>query len=140
MINEEVKNGFGSIEINLKSSIICSNVNRVGILYLLKNTRNNEMQAERIAYCLGISHRTALYHLDILGGYDLVEVRGFRKKGSKLMRSVWGLNTKKKLDLKKIFSKINKRFDSGELDTIINGKKNRRAGKNGSPIIVPGGS
>lgn len=122
----KLENGFDTIETNLKSSIICSNLNRVGILHLLKNTKNNEMQAERIAYFLGISHRTVLYHLDILKEYELVEVRGFRKKGQKLMRSIWGLNSKNRIDLKRVFSRIKRKFDSVELDQIVNGKKNCR--------------
>ncbi len=130
------KNGFETIEQNLKSSIICSNQNRVGILYLLKTTPGNEMQAEKIAYCLGISHRTVLYHLDILREYELVEVRGFRKKGTKLMRSIWGLNSKNTVDTKKVFTRIKNKFDSGELKVIINGKKNCRRGKNSNFIKI----
>ncbi len=123
------KNGFENIEQNLKSSIICSNTNRVGILYLLKQTPRNEMQAERIAYSLGISHRTVLYHLDILKEYELVEVRGFRKKGKKLMRSIWGLNDNNKVDLGKVYSRIKSKFDRKDLNTLISGKKNCRKGK-----------
>ena len=76
-----------SIELNLTTSMVVSNFNRLCILYLLKNSPKKELQAEKIASSLGISHRTALYHLDILQDYELVEVREFKKKGPKLLRS-----------------------------------------------------
>jgi len=106
-----------SIETDLKSQIICSNINRVCILHLLRNSSNNEMQAERIAYMLGVSHRTVLYHLDMLQEYGLVEVRRFRKRGSKLMRSVWGLSDNSHVD--KILSRIDKNFNRAELDRLL---------------------
>jgi DNA-binding transcriptional ArsR family regulator len=90
---ESGRNGkIDSIEIMMKSDIVCSNQNRVAILHLLRRNPKREMQAERIAKALCVSHRTALYHLDILENYDLVQVRGFRRKGKKMLRSVWGLN------------------------------------------------
>jgi DNA-binding transcriptional ArsR family regulator len=108
-----------NIEANVKSHIVCSNLNRVCILHLLRGSENKEMQAERMAYRLGLSHRTVLYHLDILHDYELVEVRKFRKRGNKLMRSVWGLkNGNGHLD--KVFTKIQKSFDMSELDNLIN--------------------
>lgn len=108
-----------SIELNLTTSMVCSNFNRLCILYLLKKSPKNELQAEKIASNLGISHRTALYHLDILQDYDLVEVREFRKKGMKLLRSVWGLNSGNKEDLTKIFSRIRRKFNLEELEKMI---------------------
>ena len=118
---------FDSIELNLTTSMVTSNFNRLCILYLLKKIQNNEMQAEQIASNLGISHRTVLYHLDILQDYGLVEVREFRKKGSKLLRSVWGLNSGNTENIKKIFSRIKRKFDLEELDKLItlNGKNLR---------------
>ena len=107
------------IEADVKSHIVCSNLNRVCILHLLNESDSKEMQAERMAYRLGLSHRTVLYHLDILHDYELVEVRKFRKRGTKLMRSVWGLkNGNGHLD--KVFTKIKKSFNTGELDQMIN--------------------
>ena len=73
-----------NIELDVKSSIVCGNMNRVAILHLLKKCDNNEMQAEMMAYRLGLSHRTVLYHLDILHDYELVEVRKFIKRGENL--------------------------------------------------------
>lgn len=99
--------------------MVCSNFNRMRILYLLKKSSENELQAEKIASNLGISHRTALYHLDILQDYELVEVREFRRKGSKLLRSVWGLNSDNRDNLRKIFAKIRRRFGPESLEEMI---------------------
>ena len=107
------------IEADVKSHIVCSNLNRVCILHLLNSSPDKEMQAERMAYKLGLSHRTVLYHLDILHDYELVEVREFRKKGSKLLRSVWGLNSANKENLRRIFSKIRRKFDTQSLDKMM---------------------
>ena len=90
-MSDKPPKGLEHIEADVKSHIVCSNLNRVCILHLLKGSENQEMQAERMAYMIGLSHRTVLYHLDILHDYELVEVRKFRKRGNKLMRSVWGL-------------------------------------------------
>jgi DNA-binding transcriptional ArsR family regulator len=106
------------IEADVKSHIVCSNINRVCILHLLRKSPKQEMQAEEMAYRLGLSHRTILYHLDVLHDYELVEVRGFRKRGSRLMRSIWGLR-KENGHLSKVISKIEKRFDPGKLNTMI---------------------
>ena len=108
-----------SIELNLTTSMVCSNFNRLCVLYLLKKSPNHELQAERIASSLGISHRTALYHLDILHDYELVEIREFRKKGPKLLRSVWGLNSGNRENLNKIFARIRRKFDLGDLEKMI---------------------
>jgi DNA-binding transcriptional ArsR family regulator len=108
-----------NIEVNLTASMVCANFNRLCILYLLKKCQNNEMQAEKIASSLRISHRTALYHLDILKDYELVEVREFRKKGSKLLRSVWGLSAENQDQVNKIFSRIGKKVDLSELGSVI---------------------
>ena len=120
-MTDEIKDivNLDSIELNLTTSMVCSNFNRLCILYLLKKSPENEMQAEKIASNLGISHRTALYHLDILHDYELVEVREFRKKGSKLLRSVWGLNAGNRENLSKIFSRIKRKFKMEELEKMI---------------------
>ena len=106
------------IEADVKSHIVCSNLNRVCILHLLRKSSKQEMQAEKMAYRLGLSHRTILYHLDVLHDYELVEVRRFRKRGSKLMRSVWGLRNKNG-HLSKVISKIGKSFDTAKLNIMI---------------------
>jgi len=108
-----------NIEISLTASVVCSNLNRLCILYLLQKSPNNEMQAEKIASNLGVSHRTALYHLDVLKDYELVEVREFRKKGVKLLRSVWGLNAGNGQNISKIFKNIWRKVDRGEIDRIV---------------------
>jgi len=108
-----------SIEINLTASMVCTNLNRLCILYLLRKCDNNAMQAEKIASTLGISHRTVLYHLDILKDYGLVEVREFRKKGTKLLRSVWGLSGENDDDIEKVFGRIHRKFDSNTLDKMV---------------------
>lgn len=119
------------IELNLTTSMVCSNFNRLCILYLLKKSPGNEMQAEKIASNLGISHRTVLYHLDILQDYELVEVREFRKKGPKLLRSIWGLNAENRDNLKKIFGRIKRKFNMEELEKMmtLNGKNSRNGRK-----------
>ncbi len=112
------KNGrIDSIEVSLKSDMVCSNMNRVAILLLLKRSPNNEMQAEKLSQAIGVSHRTALYHLGILENYDLVEVKGFRKKGQKMLRSVWGLNSDCRAE--KVCSMIYKRFSPEEIRKIL---------------------
>jgi DNA-binding transcriptional ArsR family regulator len=107
-----------SIEVSLKSDIICSNINRVAILYLLKDSPRKEMQAEKLAQSLGVSHRTALYHLDVLENYELVQVKGFRKKGQKMLRSVWGLNSGNS-QTERIFKYIGRKFPEQEIGRMI---------------------
>ena len=107
------------IEASLTASMVCSNLNRLCILYLLRKCETNCMQAEKIASNLGISHRTALYHLDVLKDYGLVEVREFRKKGAKLLRSVWGLSTRNDKNLNMVFKSIGKKLDLSKLDEYI---------------------
>jgi DNA-binding transcriptional ArsR family regulator len=106
------------IEASIKSDIVCSNTNRVAILHVLKNCQKKEMQAEKLAQIIGVSHRTVLYHLDILENYELVEVRGFRKKGKKMLRSVWGLNIENG-HAEKVFRDITKKFPPEDVRKII---------------------
>jgi predicted transcriptional regulator len=106
------------IEADVKGHVVCSNLNRVCILHLLRSSPNQEMQAEEMAYKLGLSHRTILYHLDVLHDYELVEVRKFRKRGAKLIRSVWGLRAQNG-HLEKVMSRIGKRFNITDLNTMI---------------------
>jgi DNA-binding transcriptional ArsR family regulator len=116
---EPVRNGkIDSIEIMMKSDVVCSNPNRVAILHLLKGNPRNEMQAEKLAQALGVSHRTALYHLDILEDYELVKVSGFRRKGKKMLRSVWGLNMENG-NVEKILTLIYKKFPPEKVRKII---------------------
>ena len=117
MKNEEPRE-LEHIEADVKSHMVWSNMNRVCILHLLRNTENTEMQAEEMSFRLGLSHRTILYHLDILHDYGLVEVRKFRKKGDKLMRSVWGLRNGSR-HLNNVFSKIETECDVSQLDSRI---------------------
>jgi DNA-binding transcriptional ArsR family regulator len=115
---DETPRQLEHIEADVKSHIVCTNLNRVCILHLLKKTPKNEMQAEEMSYRLGISHRTVLYHLDILHDYGLVEVRKFRKKGNKLMRSIWGLKGSSR-HLKSVFKKISCNFEAAILDEKV---------------------
>ena len=122
----ELDRRLDRIEFNVKSHVVCSNINRAGIVYILNRSPNNEMQAERIASMLGISHRTALYHLDILHDLNIVEVRKFRRKGNILMRSIWGLNENNG-NLSRIVSRISDRYiDGGDLKEKIKKKKTPR--------------
>jgi len=107
-----------SIEISLKSDIVASNINRVAILHILRNCSKKEMQAEKLAQTIGVSHRTVLYHLDILEDYELVQVRGFRKKGQKLLRSVWGLNIENG-QAERIFRNISRKIPPEKIKKII---------------------
>jgi DNA-binding transcriptional ArsR family regulator len=108
------------------NTIISSNVNRVAILHLLKNSHKNEMQAEKIAQSTGLTHRTVLYHLNILEKNGLVEVRKYRKKGEKLLRSVWGLDKKNTELVENLFSKMNGDLNLEELNAMINRNIARR--------------
>ena len=101
------------------NGFVCSNVKRVAILHALRTSMDNSMQAEKIATHLGVSHRTAIYHLDILEQYGLVEVRKHKTKGSVLARSIWGLNLNNEEQIKTVFTKINNAFSKEELDEII---------------------
>jgi DNA-binding transcriptional ArsR family regulator len=107
-----------SIEASLKSDIVSSNINRVAILHLLRNCPKREMQAEKLAQMIGVSHRTVLYHLDVLENYELVKVAGFRKKGRKMLRSVWGLNIENG-QMEKIFRHIEKKFPAAKIMSSI---------------------
>jgi DNA-binding transcriptional ArsR family regulator len=124
-LNPERKSArIDSIETSLKSDIVASNINRVAILHLLRNCPKREMQAEKLAQRIGVSHRTVLYHLDVLENYELVEVRGFRKKGQKMLRSVWGLNIENG-QAERIFRNIERKMPPGQVNKII------RAGRYG---------
>ncbi len=107
-----------SIELSLRNNIVCSNKNRVGILHLLKNSPENKMQPEHMAFFLGVSHRTVLYHLDILDQFGYVEVRKYKKKGFKKIRSVWGLNSTNPERLDNMFKRMEERFDKKELNEL----------------------
>ena len=111
---------------NIMNALLCSNKNRVGILHLLKKMPNNEMQAERIAQKLGLTHRTVLYHLNILEQNGLIEVRGYRKRGNKLLRSVWGLNSGNETLIKNFFARVDGSFEIKDLNELISRNVARR--------------
>src|SRR3989338_776815 len=123
----EKKNQYAAFPTDIMNTILCSNKNRVGILHLLRKSPKQELQAEKIANKFGISHRTALYHLNILLDCNLVEIRKYRKKGLRLLRSVWGINKRNRENVDMFFSKVVERFDADELDNIINKNKARRS-------------
>jgi DNA-binding transcriptional ArsR family regulator len=111
---------IANIELKLRANTACENINRLSILYLLKKSRENQMKAEDISSILGVSHRTALYHLTILKDYDLVEVRKFTRRGFRLFRSIWGLKRDPSMDL--VFDIITEKYGAEELREMI--KKN----------------
>jgi len=94
----------GYIDFELKYDFICSNKNRAVIFYALGCYKNG-IQPEKLANLLGLSHRTVLYHLDILNYYGLAEVKKYRERGYKLIRALWGLNTKNK-EIQKLLRKL----------------------------------
>ena len=114
-----------SIMIQMRSALVCSNPNRVAILHLLKKTRGNKLQVEKIAYKLGLSHRTILYHLDVLRENGLVEVRKFRSRGSKVQRSVWGLKPRN-TELKYFINEMYTNFPQNKLENMVNKNLNPR--------------
>lgn len=111
---------LADIELKLKVNTVCDNINRLSILYLLKRSDKNEMKAEDISSVLGVSHRTALYHLTILKNHDLVEVKKFNRRGFRLFRSVWGLKDDNSME--RIFDIINDKYGSDRLHDMV--KKN----------------
>ena len=124
--NKKKKIQYATFPNDIMNTILCSNKNRVGILHILRNSPGQEMQAEKIANRLGISHRTALYHLSILLDCGLVEIRKYRKKGERLLRSVWGINKKNKENVDLLFSKVVERFDMQELNYLTSKNVARR--------------
>ena len=87
---------------------------------MLKNCENEEIKAEEIANKLGISHRTVLYHLNILEEYDLIGVKRYRRKGEKQLKSAWGINRRNKDVINALFKKVDKYFTKTELEGMIN--------------------
>jgi DNA-binding transcriptional ArsR family regulator len=116
--NPDPAENINSIETAIKLYEVCSNRNRCCILYLLKKCPDNKMQAEMISNRMGISHRTTLYHLDVLEDLGLVEVKEFRKRGDRLLRSVWGLNTNAQ-ELQTVFSEMENTFRKDSLEETI---------------------
>ncbi len=89
----DIKSNGKIFSSQLVNAIVCSNINRAALVYLLNKLPKKELQAEKLAEKLGLSHRTVLYHLNVLEGFGMVEVRKHRKFGNKLVRSVWGLSS-----------------------------------------------
>ena len=127
VLDFEPKN-IADIELKLRATTACENINRLSILYLLKKSTKNEMKAEDISSILGVSHRTALYHLTILKDYELVEVRKFTRRGFRLFRSVWGLRNDESMD--QIFDIIHKKYGIEGLHRLV--KNNIEARKSNS--------
>ncbi len=123
----EPKN-IADIELKLRANTACENINRLSILYLLKKSKDNEMKAEDISSILGVSHRTALYHLTILKDYELVEVRKFTRRGFRLFRSVWGLKNDSSMD--QVFGIIHQKYGEDGLHRLV--KNNIEARKSNS--------
>ncbi len=117
----------GKFSSHLVNAIVCSNINRAALVYLLNTLPKKELQAEKLSEKLGLSHRTVLYHLNVLEGFGMVEVRRHRKFGNKLVRSVWGLSEQKRNQ--EIFKKIEDEFGTSELEKLINKNSNGRKTK-----------
>lgn len=103
-----------------------TNDNRAAIIYLLHNQEKKEMQTEKIAFHIGISHRTALYHLEILEQCGFVEVRGFRRHGLMPTRSIWGLNLSNEGLISDALKKIMENCGQEKLNTLICKKQRYR--------------
>ena len=114
-INRSHVNGF-----------LFTNENRAAILYLLYNQDEKKMQTENMAFHLGISHRTALYHLEILEQCGFVEVREFRRHGLVPMRSVWGLNLENDRIIEEAFKKIMENYGEEKLNVLVTKKRRNR--------------
>lgn len=112
-INRSHVNGF-----------LFTNENRAAIIYLLSMQDKQEMQTERVAFHLGVSHRTALYHLEILSECGFVEVRGYRRHGLLQTRSVWGLNPDNDDVIGNALKKIRENLGEDKLKGLVS--KNRR--------------
>lgn len=108
------------IELKLISDVVCCNFNRLCIFYLLNKYRDQGMQVEKIASILGVSHRTALYHLDVLKDYELAEVYKYKKKGSRFLRSVWGIKNENQEKIRKILQHIRNTINICELEKTVN--------------------
>ena len=117
----------GKFSSQLVNAIVCSNINRAALVYLLNRLPKKELQAEKLSVRLGLSHRTVLYHLNVLEGFGMVEVRKHRKFGNKLVRSVWGLAEQK--HNQEIFKKIEEEFGTSELEKLVNKNSNGRKTK-----------
>ncbi len=114
-INRSHMNGF-----------LFTNENRAAIVYLLYHQDQKKMQTEKMAFHLGISHRTALYHLEILEQCGFVEVREFRRHGLVPMRSVWGLNLENDPIIEEAFKKIINNYGREKLDILTTKKQRNR--------------
>ena len=75
-------------------NFICSNPVRASILHLLVDSADVKytMRVEEIAHRLGKRHSIVTYHLEQLAEWKLVEVVKNNKYGSKVKRSIRGLN------------------------------------------------
>ena len=123
----EMKSNGKIFSSQLVNAIVCSNLNRAALVYLLNKLPKKEMQAEKLAEKLDLSHRTVLYHLNVLEGFGMVEVRKHRKFGNKLVRSVWGLSSENQSQ--HVVKRIEEEFSVAELEKLINKNSSRRKSK-----------
>ncbi|MCK5698816.1 MAG: winged helix-turn-helix transcriptional regulator [Candidatus Aenigmarchaeota archaeon] len=108
------------------NGFLFTNENRAAIIYLLYHQDKKKMQTEKMAFHLGISHRTALYHLEILEQCGFVEVREFRRHGLVPMRSVWGLNQDNNTIIEEAFKKIMENYGKEKLNILVTKKRRNR--------------
>ncbi len=118
------KEGIDDVLASLITQKVYSNKHRCGILYLLRKCEGNRMKAESIARRLGISHRTALYHLGILEEMGFVEVKEFRRMGNRLFKSVWGITEGEDTEL--VVREIENLFGREELESMVNMNRDTR--------------
>jgi len=121
-----VKSSLNLISIDLMHTILCDNKNRIGIIYILNNAPQDGIEVEKIANRLGITHRTASYHLNILSNHGLVEVKKFRNKNGKDLKSGWGIRDSNKKNVDALLKKVNTNFSRDELERITNANVKRR--------------
>ena len=84
------------------------------------------MRPEQIANRLGITHRTTLYHLNILEDCDIIEVGDYKAKGRKMLKSTWGIKQDKQKHVDILFEKIDEHYPREELEQLINTNVARR--------------
>jgi len=138
-MNKLIINSANAVEEDIEEKIIdmmrpefnfiCSNPVRASILHLLVNSAdvNHTMQVEYIAHRIGKRHSLVTYHLEQLAEWKLVEVVKNNRYGSKVKRSIWGLNLKYPNLIREIYTRILKIFfTQNDLEKMCNINRNAR--------------
>jgi DNA-binding transcriptional ArsR family regulator len=69
------------------------------------------MQVEELASAIGTRPRLVIYHLEKLQEWGLVEVKKARKYGRKERRSIWGLDMRNPVRLRRIYAVLDDFFN-----------------------------